>query len=38
LESFRNQAVQREKTDTPMTLKEIESSAEGMVHPTIEQM
>jgi hypothetical protein len=37
LESFRDQAVRREKTDTPLTLKEIESGAEGMAHPTIEQ-
>jgi hypothetical protein len=38
LESFCDEAVQREKTDMPMTLKEIESRAEGMVHPTIERM
>jgi hypothetical protein len=36
LESFRDEAVQREKTATPMTLKEIESRAEGMAHPTID--
>jgi hypothetical protein len=37
LESFRDEAMQRKKTETPMTLKEIESRTEGMAHPTIEQ-
>jgi hypothetical protein len=37
LESFRDEAAQREKTDKPMTLVEIESRAEGSAHPTVDQ-
>jgi hypothetical protein len=36
LESFREEALQRETTDKPMTLEEIESRAESMAHTTVD--
>jgi hypothetical protein len=36
LESFRDEALQRQKTDKPITLEEIESRAEGMAHTTVD--